>query len=78
MNYLKICRAGSTLSSGKAYKLHPSTPFQHQQDAAVAGQGSSGQAETGVVARITVATAAYVPQVCHIHMLCKLHQTYTI
>ena len=63
------CRAGSMLSSSKACKLLPSTPHQ---GAAVANQGSSGQAETSLVARITVAAAAHVPQVCHIDMLCRL------
>ena len=66
-------RAGSTLSSSQAYKLHPSTSPEQQQDAAVASQGSGGQAETSIVARITVATAAYVPQVCDIVMLSRLH-----
>lgn len=58
------CRAGRTLSSSKAYKLLPSTSHQPQQNAAVAGQSSNGDhAEPAVVARITVATAAHVPQV---------------
>ena len=69
---LMTCRAGSTLSSSQAYKLHSSTPPPHRQDAAVASQGSSGQAETSIVAHITVATAAYVPQVCDVVMLSRL------
>lgn len=67
------CRAGSTLSSEKAYKLQRSAAPGPQQDEAVDGQGSSGHAEPPVAAHITVATAAHVPQVSAIDMLYKLH-----
>lgn len=67
------CRAGSTLSSKTAYELQRSTAHQPQQDAAVDLQGSSGHAEPAVVGRITVATAAHVPQVCEVNMLWESH-----
>ena len=67
------CRAGSTLSSNKPYKLQRSTGPEPQGDAAVDGQGSSGCAEPAVVARVTVATAAHVPPVCAVEMLYVLH-----
>ncbi|KAL3139196.1 hypothetical protein ABBQ32_005971 [Trebouxia sp. C0010 RCD-2024] len=54
-------RAGSTLSSEKAYKLQRTAP-EPQQDEAVIGWGSAGHAKPNVAGRITVATAAHVPQ----------------
>lgn len=64
------CRPGSTSSSRRAYKLCFSNAPQHQQAApAATGQDGSGHDETDVVARITVATAAVVPQVCDIDSL---------
>lgn len=73
LHVLVTCRAGTTLSSSKAFKLCPSTPPEQQQNEAEEDQGSSGQAKTSVVALITVATAAYVPQVSDIDILCRLH-----
>ena len=73
LHVLMTCRAGTTLSSSKAYKLCPSTPPELQKNEAEADQGSSGQTRTSVVARITVATAAYVPEVSDIDILCRLH-----
>lgn len=67
------CRAGSTLSSEKAYKLQRTAP-EPQQDEAVIGWGSAGHAKPNVAGRITVATAAHVPQVCAIDMLLQLAQ----
>ena len=66
LHVLMACRAGTTLSSSKAYKLCPSTPHEPQKNEAEADPSSSGQTQTSVVARITVATAAYVPKVSDI------------
>lgn len=63
------CRAGSTLSSGRAYKLQSTNAPQQQQAATAPVQDCSGHDATSVVARITVATAAVVPQVCDIDSL---------
>ena len=63
------CRPGCTLAPRTAYKLGFTNAPRHQQAAAATGEDGSGDDETNVVACITVATAAAVPQVCDINSL---------